>query len=76
MAGTCIRFADRANEQLMEFVADTVAEVQDLPTTTTFGKGAFATYQMTAPLGSTCVVGNEGGDILVYALFGFGWREV
>lgn len=76
MAGMCIRYGDRANCGIMEFVADEISEIQDLPTTREFGKGVFEAYRQTAPLGSTCLVGNEGGDLLVYILFSFGWKKL
>ena len=76
MAGTCIRYGDKPNVRLMEFVCDTEEEVNDLPTTTSRGKGAFNSYQQFAPMGSTCVVGNEGGGIIVYMLFDFGWKNL
>lgn len=77
MAAMCIRYGDRANVGIMEFVADTVDEcVNEAPTTTRKGTGAFEAYQQYAPIGSTCIVGNEGGDVLVYMLFSFGWKEL
>lgn len=76
MAAMCIRYGDRANCGIMEFVCDEISEVQDAPTTTEFGKGVFETYRQTAPIGSTCIVGNEGGDLLVYMLFSFGWKAL
>ena len=76
MAGICTRFTDKVYPKFSEFVCDTVDEVAGLPTTTTCGTGAFAQYNYYAPLGSTCIVGNEGGDILVYMLFSFGWKQI
>lgn len=75
MAGLCTYFAGRANTTIMEFVADEISEVQDLPTTTTYGKGVFEAYKQTAPMGSTCTVGNNG-DTKVFMLFSNGWQEV
>lgn len=76
MAGICMRYADKANTTLMEFCCDSVSEVSDLPTTTQHGKGVFADYKQCAPMGSTCIVGNEGGDLLNYMLFSFGWKKL
>lgn len=76
MAGLCTYFAGRANTSIMEFVCDEISEVQDLPTTTNHGKGAFENYKQTAPIGSTCIVGNNGGKLLVYMLFSFGWKAL
>lgn len=76
MAGLCTYFAGRANTSIMEFVADEISEVQDLPTTTTHGKGVFEAYKQTAPMGSICTVGNPDADVKIYMLFSFGWKEI
>ena len=76
MSGLCTYFAGRANTTIMEFVADEISEVQDLPTTTTYGKGVFEAYKQTAPMGSTCTDCNPDGDVKVYMLFSFGWKEI
>ena len=76
MAGIVTRYGDRANVGLMEFCCDSVSEVQDAPTTTSKGKGVFSAYQQCAPMGSTLIVGNEGGDIMTFMLFSFGWKQI
>lgn len=76
MAGMCLRYGDRANCGFFEFVCDSVSEIQDLPTTTEVGKGVFESYKQVCPIGSTCIVGNEGGNLLVYMLFSFGWKAL
>lgn len=76
MAGLCTHVGGRANTNIMEFVCDTEDEVKDLPTMTEHGKGVFENYKQTAPMGSECTVGNEGGDLLVYKLFSFGWKKL
>jgi hypothetical protein len=76
MAGLCTYFAGRANTSIMEFCCDEESEVQDLPTTTEHGKGVFENYKQCAPMGSTCLVGNDGGELLVYMLFSFGWKKI
>lgn len=76
MAGICTHYGDRANIGIMQFCCDEINEVQDLPTTSEFGKGVFKNYRQCAPLGSTCIVGNEGGKLLVYMLFSFGWKAL
>ena len=76
MAGVCTHNGDRANVGIMQFCCDSIDEVQDLPTTSEFGKGVFENYRQCAPLGSTCIVGNEGGKLLVYMLFSFGWKAL
>lgn len=77
MAATCLRYGDRPNCGFFEFVADTVEEcVNEAPTTTRKGTGAFEAYQQYAPIGSTCIIGNESGDTLVYMLFSFGWKQI
>ena len=77
MAGVAMKYGDRANIGFFEFVCDTVDEcVNEAPTTTRKGTGAFEAYQQYAPIGSTCIVGNEGGNLLVYMLFSFGWKPL
>ena len=76
MAGVCTRYGDRANVGLMEFCCDEINEVQDAPTTTSKGKGVFSAYQQCAPMGSTLIVGNEGGDLMTFMLFSFGWKQI
>lgn len=29
-----------------------------------------------APFGSTCVVGNKDGELILYMLFSFGWKKL
>lgn len=76
MAGSLIRYGDRANVGIAEFVVDSILEIEYLPTTKKHGSGIFASYSNTIPVGSTCIVGNQGGEILVYMLFGFGWKNM
>lgn len=76
MAGILLRYGDKANVNVAEFACDTVAEVNNLPTTTQKGTGIFSQYQHTVPMGSTCIVGNQGEGVLVYMLFGFGWKNM
>ena len=76
MSGICTYYGGRANTNIMEFCCDSVSEVSDLPTMTEHGKGVFENYHQCAPLGSTCIVGNEGGKLLVYMLFSFGWKAL
>ena len=76
MSGICTFYGGRANVGIMEFCCDTISEVSDLPTMTEHGKGVFEAYKQTAPMGSTCTVGNPDGDVKVYMLFSFGWKEI
>ena len=76
MAGICLRYEDRANIELMEFACDTIDEVDDAPTTTRGGIGSFEKYPNPAPIGSTLIVGNDGGEMLVYMLFSSGWKQL
>jgi hypothetical protein len=76
MAGICLRYEDRANVDLMEFACDTIDEIDDAPTTTRGGVGVFSKYTTPAPIGSTLIVGNSGGEMMVYMLFGFGWKQI
>lgn len=74
MSAICTHYADKPVIGLLQFVCDTVDEVKDLPTTTTPGNGELSTYK-SAPMGSTCTVGN-GGATKVYMLFTDGWQEI
>lgn len=59
-----------------EFVVDKVEEIENLPTTTRAGTGDLSYMKDKATLGSTAIVGNEGGSVLVYMLFSFGWKQM
>ncbi|WP_342759419.1 hypothetical protein [Kineothrix sedimenti] len=76
MAGVLLRYGDKANVNVAEFVCDSTSEVNSLPTTTQHGTGIFAEYKHTVPMGSTCIVGNQDGAVLVYMLYGFGWKNM
>ncbi len=76
MAGILTEYGGRANVGIMSFVCDSISEIADLPTMTEHGKGVFENYKQCAPMGSTCTVGNESGDVLVYMLFSFGWKQL
>lgn len=76
MAGICSHFRGKVNVDLAEFVVDTEDEVRDLPTTTEKGKGVFEKFDHLPPIGSICTVGNEGGDLIIYELFSFGWKKL
>ena len=79
MAGMLLRMGDKPNVNIMEFVVDSESEIKYLPTTNSKGSGAFAnnsSFNFIAPIGSTCIVGNEGGELLVYMLFSFGWKKI
>lgn len=76
MAGICTNFRGFANEDVCEFVCDTLQELNnDAPTTKKMGTGAFKGFNHYATIGSTCIVGNEG-NTSVYMLFSNGWQEV
>lgn len=79
MAGTLLRQGDKPNINICEFCVDAIDEVSLLPTTTSKGTGKFssiADFNLYAPIGSTCIVGNEGDDLLIFMLFSFGWKQV
>lgn len=76
MAGVCTKYAGRDNLCYCEFVCDTVEELMnDAPTTEKKGTGVFKNFEHCAPIGSACLVGNNG-DMKVYILFSNGWQEV
>ena len=79
MAGMLLRMGDKPNVNIMEFVVDSESEIQYPPTTTNKGSGVFENnpnFNFIAPIGSSCIVGNDGGDLLVYMLFSFGWKKI
>ncbi len=76
MAGVCTQYYGKTNEPLYEFACDTQAEVQDAPTTVSGGRGVFAAFKNPAPIGSTLIVGNGNGELLVYMLFSSGWKQI
>ena len=76
MAGICSNFKGQINANIMKFICDSESEIADLPTTTEKGKGVFEHFNHTAEIGSTCQVGNEGGELLIYQLFSFGWKKL
>lgn len=79
MAGTLLRIGDRPNVNVCEFVVDTEDEVDFLPTTKEKASGLFAgrpDFDSLPPIGSTCVVGNKEGDLIIYMLFSFGWKKL
>lgn len=79
MAGNLMTMGGRANTNVCSFVVDSVDEVELLPTSTRKGIGKFAddlSFDMCAPIGSTAIVGNETGDLIVFQLFSFGWKRL
>lgn len=76
MAVLCSKFGEKMNAVIMEFVLDTENEIQYLPTTEKKGSGDFEHFNHTAPIGSIAVIGNDGGELLIYELFSFGWKKL
>lgn len=76
MSILCSKYGNKINAPVMEFTVDSVDEVQYLPTTTEKGTGDFEHFNQCAPVGSVALVGNDGGDLLVYMLFSFGWKQI
>ena len=79
MAGTLLRKGQIVNTAICEYAVDSVDDVDNLPTTTKKATGQFAydpNFSACPPIGSTCVVGNEGGALLTYMLFSFGWKQL
>lgn len=79
MAGILLRIGDNPNASVCEFAVDTEDEIQYLPTTQKKGNGIFENnpnFDLFPPMGSTCVVGNDGSDLLIYMLFSFGWKKL
>lgn len=74
MAGIISRYGQIPNPKLLEIVCDTVDDLQDAPTTNSYGKGVFKDYKNFAPIGSTAIV--NGTDIRYFILFSDGWKEM
>lgn len=76
MSGICIRYADHANIGIMQFACDTIDEcINEAPTMNRKGSGVFKNYKQYAPMGSTCIVANNGAT-KVFMLFSAGWQEL
>lgn len=75
MSGILLKIGENSNTSIMEFAVDREDEIALLPTTEKSGSGIFNRNKY-APIGSTCIVGNEGGDLLLYMLFSFGWKKL
>lgn len=79
MAGNLIKIRDRINNNVCEYVVDTIEEVALLPTTEHKGTGKFAgnaDFEILPKIGSTCIVGNGDDKVLVYMLFSNGWKQL
>lgn len=79
MAGNLMRKGQQYSTAVCEYAVDSVDEIEYLPTTTKRATGQFADdprFSSCPPIGSICIVGNEGGDLLVYMLFSFGWKAL
>lgn len=79
MAGILLRKGQVENAAVCEYAVDSVDDIQYLPTTTEKATGRFADnpdFARRPPIGSICIVGNEGGDLLTYMLFSFGWKPL
>ena len=77
MALICSKFGEHMNVTICELVCDTVDELlNDAPTTTKKGTGGFEHFDHTIPIGSIATVGNEQGDLLIFELFSFGWKQI
>lgn len=75
MAGMLLKIGKSYNTNVMEFAVDTEDEINFLPTTKEKGKEMFSGIDY-APFGSTCVVGNKDGELILYMLFSFGWKKL
>ncbi len=75
MAIVCNEYFGKPNLPTCNFVVDTIAELDDLPTMTKKASGSFSDFPHFAPLGSTCLCCNDG-NVKTYTLFSKGWVEV
>lgn len=70
MAISVKNYADRPNTQYIEFVVDTIADINLLPTTTTRAIGQYE-FLGTVPMGSSAYCFEDGK---VYGLSSTGWK--
>ena len=78
MAGILSKIGVNYNTPTMEYVITDIADVDDLPTTTSDAKGKFKgdiSFSQRPPLGSTCQVITEYG-LFVFMLGENGWVEI
>lgn len=72
----CDEFGGSKNIATCNFILDSEDELQFLPTTEKMGSGKFEDFTHHAPIGSTAIVGNDGGELLVFQLYSFGWKKI
>ena len=78
MAGILSKMGNNYNVPLREYTLTDLADIADLPTTTSDAKGKFkgdSSFSQRPPIGSTCQVITEYG-LFVFMLGETGWIEI
>ena len=78
MAGILSKMGNNYNVPLREYTLTDLADIADLPTTTSDAKGKFKddiSFRSRPPIGSTCQVITEYG-LFVFMLGENGWIEI
>lgn len=79
MAANLLKTGNDSNAALRTFCVDSIEEIEKLPTMTRGALDDFADIpgmEIPAPMGSQVIVGNEEGEIQIYILFSFGWKDM
>lgn len=75
MAGLLLKYGNEYNTPVAEFAITQESDLQDLPTATTSGKGAFKNVN-SVPIGSVCSFGDtNAGYVRTFMLFDT-WMEI
>ena len=78
MAGILNKMGNNYNIPIREYTLTDLADIADLPTTTSDAKGKFksdSSFSQRPPIGSTCQVITEYG-LFVFMLGETGWIEI
>lgn len=79
MAANLLKVGNDPNSAIKTFCVDAIEEIEKLPTMEHGATGDFANIpglDSPAPMGSQVIVGSETGEVKVYMLFSFGWKDI
>ena len=78
MAANLLKVGNQPNMAIKTFAIDSVEEIAKLPTMERGATDDFVNIpgmESPAPMGSQAIVGNESGEVKIYMLFSFGWKD-
>lgn len=78
MAANLLKVGNDPNSAIKTFAVDSVDEIAKLPTMERGATDEFASIpgmDSPVPMGSQVIVGNESGEVKIYMLFSFGWKD-